>query len=625
GSGPLRGASLRARTPEWSAREPAIERPALRGARSRARAARSAAGERRRARSPRFPAGQAGAVLIAVVVLSFLLAASALGAFTVAWAWRRSAALGVARAQAAAAAAAAAGVAAQWFEEAERGSLLGPPEPGQVQRDLRRIDPDGDGRGPLWRDAEPPWNVRYQERAGALFRPGAEEAEARFVGTEDGPDVVIDRSTAPELLDRLTALVGGGGPVDVVRLALRRPPPLAAPDALATVEATAERSLPGARVLATARAELLEVDWGRLDRPLVSSGRLELRGEASWARGEAVAAGDLEAGTATAAGWPGGIPWLAPDRPLRDDSDGDGTADDADGDGTADLAAWRSQPGSVPDPWWRARIGGRWPGVDDDPGPCAQPFPFGPRRSPPAPPSKTEDRSGVFLSCPVATRPPVPEEWRELARAGVRGAWAAEEIPDRPGSFRLEGGARERSLADVWPAGGGLLLLRCTATLRLERSLGGGAGAVLADCPEVVLREEAASLRPDRAPGDPRDTRGEDRLGSAADDRLPVFPEGTGCGPWSVGPWEGPSADVLARSCPEARTGFAGILGSTGPVTLEGPLVLHGQLRGAGLVLDGSGGPVTVAAWGASREDAGWRPGPPGAPRILLAGLRLAP
>ncbi|MBP7147015.1 MAG: hypothetical protein KBD01_05685 [Acidobacteria bacterium] len=570
-----------------------------------------------------------GVALVIVLLVALLVCAAGAGAWSAAAFGLAGARRRLAVAQAGRTARSAACAVAGWFEAAERGSLVPPPGTSAASTELRRVDPDGDGEGEAWSDADPPWDVRYKEGEGAAawFRPpDGPGPRDRLLGTADGPDLVVaDAGDGTRVLDALTRALA---PVDgerIVRVALFAPPADAGALALATVEVEVEhragRAFP---VRARARAEIVRVDWGRLDRPLVVAGDASFLGEAGWRRGEAVVAGDLAADTATLAGWPGGVPWLAPDRPLRDDNDGDGLPDDADGDGLPDLESWRDLPDAVPDPWWRGRIAGAWPGIAAAPRPCEAPFPFGPRASPASAPDKTADRSGVFVACPAA-EPPValPADWAALARAGARGLRWAVEREDRPGEFELDGLGAPRRLDALWNERGGacLLTLASSRSVPLDIPLRGQRGALLVEGGDVRLAGDATRNEPDLAPEDLRDTRGADRPAGAGDDALPVEPDGRG---WSVGPWGETDPDPR-HGLPDAPRHARAVVACAGRLEAGAPLDLAGQLRAGELRLDGTTGPVTVWADAAFRDDPGRRPGPFGAPRVAARNVRDVP
>ncbi len=573
-------------------------------------------------------AREGGAALVAVLVVSLLVGGVAVTAWQYAGTRLAAARARIARVQAAWLARGTVRVAVAWFEADERGALIAPPGLAALERSLRRIDPDGDGTGPLWSDASGARRVRYRDAGGAPFRPPDGPAwEDRFVGTADGPDVLLDRAAvaARPTLVALEQALDPRGTHRIARLAFFGPRPGASPETLATVEAIVEQPRPpwGA-MRAAARADAVRVEWDRPERALVVAGDLVIEGDAGWRRGEALVGGDLRTGGAIPAGWPGGIPWLGIDRPLRDDADGDGTADDADGDGQPDLAFWRSLPGDVPDPWWRARVAGAWPGIAASPASCGPAIPFGPRGTPPRPASKTAERSGLMVGCGPFDVEAVPPAWRRIARSGARGTVIAVESGTTPGLFLRDGEGTGRPLLDLMPARGALLLARRTgASGPLDLQLAGEIGALVIEggaVIEVATAREAGAVPPSAV----RDTGGEDRPGAVADDALDLAATGPSCDEWSVGPWRaGPRPEGPAGTgCPDRPAGFHGLLASEGAMTLRGPARIAGQLRAAGLRLDGTAGAAVVAADGAADPLVAGRPGPPGAPRVIPLRVR---
>ncbi len=573
---------------------------------------------------------QAGSVTLTVIVVTLIVAAAGVGALALARAQLVAAQRRVALAQLRWLGRAATAAVGAWFEAPERGALVAPPAAADMDRDRRQVDPDGDGAGTLWSRAPRPWNCRYKEaHPERLFRPpdggGPEDS---FLGVPEGPDLVLDAAHGARVLEQLSRALAPGLDFRVAETLCFKPPPSAGPAALATVEVILERTFPGAgAVRVRTRGEVLRVDWGRADRPLEVVHDALFLGEASWGRGEAVVGGDLLADPGVWERWPGGIPWLAPDQPLRDDADGDGTPDDADADGAPDLETWRSLPGLAPDPWWRARVGGRVVPPPASAAPCASLFPFGPRARPPAPPSKTSDRSGWFTLCPSLTSgATLDPAWLEIAAAGVRGAWRADEDPRSLGAFRLDGAGAGRALEAILPEMGGAALVTPAPgrAAPLQIALDGRRGAVLVSGGDAICTGGRPSPQLDAAPGDPRDARRFERAGQAGDDFAAVGPGG-GCDGWDVGPWaadaDGSSA-ALRHACGERDVHFAGLIAVPGVLRLEGPLTVLGQVRAGALTADGAWGAVSVLATASSPQE-GWdRPGPPGAPRVIVVNRR---
>lgn len=571
-----------------------------------------------------------GAALIAALWISALVAAVALAAWTVADARLGAARRRMDRARAASLADACLHTAAAWFEEEERSGLVAPPRREEVDREQREVDPDGDGEGPHHSAASVPWNVRYKETAGDedLFRPpdGPSPAD-RFVGTAAGPDLVLRAGGSGEaVLARMLRALDAPQGAHVERLAFFAPPRGGREGELATIEVIV--SWPTAGGLPTrlrARAEVKRIDYGRLDRPLEVEGDAHFLGDARWSHGEAFIDADLFASAATRDGWPGGIPWKALDRPLHDDEDGDLVDDDADGDGIPDLEAFRASPGSVPDPWWRGRVGGRWHGVTTPAASCTAPFPFGPRATPPAPPEKESDRSGLFVSCPAPMPPALIPAWRELARLGIRGAGIAIEEERGPGRFRIDGEGEGRGLEDLPP--GALWWLEPAASRRVPLVLpaGGWRGAWCVATGDAELAIDGGTARALAAPGDPRDTRGESRAGGARDDHLVLRRDIDG---WQIGRWKAPEDAPHPESWHPSGVGevaFEGIVAVSGRLRVHGSGTLLGQARSGSLVVDGTRGATVLSAAPFSHDDPRTRPGPPGAPRIVLRARRTVP
>jgi hypothetical protein len=317
------------------------------------------------------------------------------------------------------------------------------------------------------------------------------------------------------------------------------------------------------------------------------------------------------------------VPWRAVDTPLHDDADGDGLDDDADGDGVLDLEAFRSAPGAVPDPWWRGRAGGRWHGAPAVAGTCVAPLPFGPRATPPAPPAKQEDRSGLFVACPLPVPAPLDPGWEELARLGRRGAGVVEEDARAPGAFRIDGAGLALALGELPDGALWWMVPAIARRAALELPASGRRGAWCVAAGDASLALARGAPRPLRAPGDPRDTRGVSRSGEAEDEHLPLLRQADG---WQPGRWKGPPGPPAPeRWYPEPAAGvaFEGLVATAGQLVVEGPGSLVGQLRAGGLLVDGTAGPAEIRAEPFSRDDPRARPGPPGAPRIVVRGLRV--
>lgn len=586
------------------------------------------------ARAVRSGRGQGGSALLAVLVISLLVSAAGVGSWVMVQLEQRAAQRRILLAKTEHFALSAAALSAQWFEERERGAVVAAPDGASVARDGRRVDPEGDGAGTPWGLASPPWNVRYKEDGGELFRPpDGPGAEDRFLGTAIGPDVLLegDGGVGESVLDALEQAIDRDPhpAIDLSSVAFFRPPPWAGGDALATVEVVAICTpMKSAPVRVTARALVRRVDWGRLDRPLVVAGDASLSGEARWERGEAVVAGDLDAGDATLVGWPAGVPWSGPDRPLRWDNDGDGTADDRDGDGTADFEQWRRLGDPVPDPWWRARIAGEWFGRSGGLGSCETPFPFGPWRTTPAPPSKVDDRSGLLVHCPLAGPvEAVDSRWRRLGRRGVRGVRRYREEPGEPGLFRLDGVGEGRALDEILPRRGGVVMLETDpASPALDLGAESMEGAVVVTgARPLSLSGGTASPLELTSPAALRDTAGADRPAGPEDEFLDQPAASLDCSAWQSDDWlpAGSTETGTPAACGELGLHFHGLLASDGPVRIEGPWNQEGSLRAGTLNALGDFGAIRLIAPGSSLAGTTPRPGPPGTPRVVLTDPRL--
>ncbi len=579
--------------------------------------------------------GERGIATLAVIVIGLLVTVTVLGGFGLARLSRRAAQLRIARAQAEQAAFTAIGAAAQWFEVTERGSLVAPPSIDEIDREQRAVDPDRDGFGVPWTRAASPWNVRYRERGGDPWRPPQQQGpDDSFVGTSAGPDLCLQRDgTGSARLALLARLIDPSGTIALQRICWFAPQANLERSAFATIEAVAEARIAGAPfpALAVARGELAWLSAPRYDRPLVIESDATLSGATAWRRGEALIGGTVTAAPETIDAWPGSIPWQAPDLPLHDDDDADGTADDFDRNGAGDLAEWRAASGTVIDPWWRARIGGGLIGAPVASGTCASPWPFGPRRTPPVAPSKRFERSGVFVNCASAERPAaIPRAWLDAAPSGVRGLLSYEEDADRPGCFRLDRVGNCATLEAVLPPLGGLALVRAAATRTdpLQLTLRGSRGAIVVIGADLTLRGASQQRFVDHAPGDPRDTRGVERNASRRDDLAPLTPLDGTCQSWDAAAWVTHSAasDPHDRfDCGPVDRHHVGLIATDRDLRLEDGLQLTGQLRARNLI--GSAGLESIEIWAEPALDAdpALRFGPPGMPRVLVLDRRLAP
>ncbi|MDQ7008283.1 MAG: hypothetical protein Q9Q40_13750 [Acidobacteriota bacterium] len=569
-----------------------------------------------------WPRGERGSALLAVLVVSLLLSATAVGLWLMVQGASRGAARRGRQALARRAATSVLVIAARWFEWEERSGLVAPPAVEEVDRGRRQVDPDGDDRGTPWSLAPPPWNVRYREGGGALLRPpdGPDPVD-RLVGTAGGPDVELreDDPAATGKLAAIEAIIAPGGGLRLVRLAIFGPPAWAGKEGLARVEVEVRAEAPadvGVRV--RARGLVRHVDWGRPDRPLL------VRGDASWGSGapfrggEAVVGGDLRVAAGSWARWPSGVPWAGVDAPLRRDNDGDGSADDRDGDGRGDFEQWLTLADPVADPWFRLRIGGGWNGPAAS-GPCATPFPFAPWRTPPVAPRRDDEHSGVWLECPAAGLEPVPVSWRRLVRRGVQGVqrW----VQEAAGTFRLDAVGPSKSLGDILPRGGGVVLLELEdGAAPLEIVAEGLEGAVLL-VGDRGVRLRGATTRGKELRVDPQvgDSAGEDRRAGPGDPFLDLTPDGLSCLGWHPGDWRSPTAPrPPRRDCGRRGLHLDGLLATEGLLELAGAWEGEGALRAASLEVDESLGPATVRP-AACPPSGRRRCGPPGAPRVLLS------
>jgi hypothetical protein len=520
-------------------------------------------------------------------------------------------------------------VAAGWLEAGDRRVLLDPPTLASLDRERRRPDPDGDGEGDLWSDSDPPHDVRFKDGAltsdGVFGAPDGPDSRDRFLGTPDGPDVEIEDApgAGQDYLARLSRLIDPYGLVHVRRIRFFRPPATAPGSALATVEARCGTRLPGGVPLTVrARGEVHRISWGRPGRPVLVEGTATFSGDARWEWGEAVIGGDLHAPEATWRHWPSGVPWAAADRPMRRDNDGDGTADDRDGDAVADWEAWRDVGEPVPDPWWRARVGGVWPDVSSAPASCGPAFPFGPWADPPQEPVKDGERSGVRLACPpTAPIEPFPTEWRALARRGPRGIARYVEDPDQEGWVLLNGRGEAQPVEDVVPTDGGVVWLELAPGRSdpLQQTFSASQGGLLVSGGDLVVtggtRRERSRVRPTDLTDPPEDPGGaylrttmSDMAGRAwttedwfeADD-----------GPGRLGPDEIGTEPVH----------FHGLLAVDGGLTITGDYRHAGVVRARRLTGDAEAEQIVVWAACAPKTTARW--GPPGAPRVRVGNLRV--
>lgn len=568
-----------------------------------------------------------GSVLIGLLVVLALVGGTGVAAVLLAQGQIQSGRRRVLEVRAQRVAAAGLEVVTSWFEPNSAGALVAPPPPDLWVRDLRQIDADGDGSGPLWSDSPAPWNRRFKEGSLAcLFQPpDGPEAQDRFWGTPEGPDLHLSGPSAQLFLESWSRLLDPERQVSIRSIDLFRPLRGTDPRALASAEIQVEAATAGGPpIRVRARGEVVALDWGRPDRPLLVSGASRWLGQAGWGRGEAVIGGDLEADDSTVSAWPGGIPWAGPDRPVRDDQDGDGTPDDQDGDGTPDFTQWKDLPGAVPDPWWRGRVGGAWVGHFAALRPCTCRFPFGPLADPPQPPSKQADRSGLFFGCATAQPVvPIPGSWEAVARSGRRGIRRVVEDRRRPGEFRLDGVGPPQTLDTLLSSGTGLLWIVAARSPGnpLEVRAGRFQGGLVVTGADLRLTGGLAHGLDDWFPPPPRDSKGGERPGSSADPRLVANPEGFGCRGWTVDSWDDRGGATAGTDCGSANAEWTGLVAASGAVEVIGPARVVGQLRGGSLVVDGTPGPVEILAAG-DPGSCPSRPGFPGLRRVELADFR---
>lgn len=521
-------------------------------------------------------------------------------------------------------------VAGEWLESETRDGLLEPPALDEVNRERRVIDPDRDGDGERWDVADPPWDVRFKEVAlvdTELFGAASgQEEQDRFVGTREGPDLLLEEADARSApyLERMSRVLDPEGRVRVERVAMFGPPWGADESVVASVEVMCSQALPGGvRLRTVVRGEVREVDWGAEDRVMEVAGDVEFLGDARWEWGEAVIGGELSADSGTWHGWPSGIPWAGARWAMRRDNDADGTVDDRDGDGTGDWEAWRGLPDTVPDPWWRGRVGGAWRQVEPSPaGACVAAFEFGPWSDPPQAPVREGERSGLRLACPLS-RPvePIPYDLRRLVRAGVRGTARWVEIPGEAGRFRLEGRGESVGVGDLVPTAGEVVWLELDPDRGgpLELTVDGGQGVLVVAGGDLDLRGGLRRERDLVAPGDPWAVPGERHSAFLA-----VEPDGPLMDGWVVDDWYAGGSGASASGPRDAGTlavHFHGLVAVEGGLWLEGPYVHMGAVRAWNLVADGTAGAVrVVSARRASRSE---REGPPGAPRVRITAVRV--
>jgi hypothetical protein len=542
---------------------------------------------------------QRGSVMAGVIVIGLLISCCALGAYTAARLSRRSAQARWINAQAELTVMSALEMSATWFDAQERGSLIPPPRLDQLERHTRRADPA---------------NLRYRESGGAPLRPPLLSADGQFLGTPEQPDACVSDS---DWLHQLSLALDPSSRSRVTSICWFAPPPASNGQTLASIDAVVTTALPSATELVLrARAELVALADARSDRPVIVLEDATWLGDARWEQGEGVIGGTLHAAAMADAGSPGGIPWGTVDRPIEDLDE-------------PQLSVWRALPGVVPDPWWRARIGGEWIEAPPTSGRCAQPWPFGPRRTPPEDPSKEHDHSGAFVRC-SSSQPleSIPGAWEALRGARVRGVIAVVEDPSDSSCFRIDDAGSCRALESLTPANGALTWIQTAATrttpLRLQ--LHGGRGVIAIRGADLEL-EAARFQRSDAgAPGDPRNPRGEERPSRSTDFVSRLSRADSSCDRWQVEAWGDPQVGPLPSlrwSCAESDWSWLGAIATDQLLMVGGGVRIAGQLRAQRLRVDGETLPVRVIALDGLAESAeGW-PGFPGVPRVLAVDRRL--
>lgn len=423
-----------------------------------------------------------GAALIVAIVLIALLTALGLGALALGRLETGSASGGIGAQQASAAADGVLRVVKRWFD-APAGSPNAwmVPAADQVDRSLRRVDPDGDGTSQAFAGATAPWNVIYRQDHNDLFeRPYRGDPELAFEGDAAGPDLLLARDSTSArvrsfLLDLASALFPDSPAPNtklvIARIAIYGAPPIGRgagrPRAgIAAIDLTVElwQGSDGAGALmASARTSgvLEEIPYA-MAGPITAGTIGDGSGlDARWGTIRVASEAFLGADPATCS--TGGWPWRNEERRLSADADGDGTADDGDGDGTADLAEWLGLPdATLGDPWFRLIAGG---GLAGAPSSAPQPYPFDPAGIPGAVATDL-DRSGLFQRIPGAVRAGFTtrlEAFRAALRSGGPGLHRFRYVAGTdPPLYQEEGTGPAISFADATRARTGLFLFDTT-------------------------------------------------------------------------------------------------------------------------------------------------------------------
>jgi len=385
---------------------------------------------------------QCGAALVLAVVFSSLLLVLGLLFVLAAEDEGRMARNQVRGTQALYAAEAAARCVRDWLERPDPASGFLVPSVSQVNRSLRRVDPEGDGSTVLWSAAAAPWNVTYRHGRDDLFdRPYQGSPALSFEGTEDGPDIRISRDgSAGEraCLEAMSDALLPGFPSDrerarVARIDVFSPPVHSIAGqrtrfGLATVQVTVllVRDTPaGEKDVAsrTVRFVVAALPYRGLRGPLAAVGDIDLRSglEAKW--GPVTAGGSILLPATDSPAVPSGWPRREGFRQLVPDADSDGTDEDTDADGTRDWDEWWTDPDdTLDDPWFAAFARGTLDPAPPPPQTDDQPWPFDPAAVPTGPSGlwrPDTDRSTLLQS---ASGPLIPDPgyalWKMAAQEG---------------------------------------------------------------------------------------------------------------------------------------------------------------------------------------------------------------
>lgn len=378
--------------------------------------------------------GDRGSVLIVVVVATAALAMLGIGVLSIGALETSASRSGLDARRAALAAEAGLALVKKWFDApvGSAGAWL-VPLPSEVDRSLRRVDPDGDGTFESYAAVPSPWNVVYRQGADDLFdRPYRGGPSLAFEADARGPDILIsdDSGSAPvrDFISRVSLELFGSGSHTALRLrriAVYAPPTtrngaLRIRYGIASIDVTAivvRRMAHGDETVASARATgvLQAVPYGA-PGPLTARASIAGHGGLDLRWGSVAAALGIDLGADPSAATVGGWPWVGPGRRLTADSDVDGSPDDGDLDGALDLDEWLSLPdASLSDPWYSLTAGGALAG--SAPGP-QQPFPFD-AGAIPGVYATDDDRSGLFQRVAgAASYAPDAALFREAAARG---------------------------------------------------------------------------------------------------------------------------------------------------------------------------------------------------------------